>query len=247
MLLFYIRHGDPIYNPDSLTPLGHRQAESVAKRLALFGIDEIYVSSSIRARETAQPTCEMLGKEAIVLDWLHESYAQKELFVELPSKKHTWIWSHPYYSRLLTSREVRKMGYRWYEHPEFAEIHPEISLDRIGKNLDELLTSLGVIHDREHGDYTIEPSASNKRIAVFAHEGVGKLLMSELLDIPFTMYAPNFDMKHTGMSVIAFDEGNDWSRNGHARARVLTLSNDSHLYRDGLPMVHESMALNERY
>ena len=43
MLLFYIRHGDPIYNPDSLTPLGHRQAESVAKRLSMFGIDEMTV------------------------------------------------------------------------------------------------------------------------------------------------------------------------------------------------------------
>ena len=26
MFLYYIRHGDPIYNPDSLTPLGQRQA-----------------------------------------------------------------------------------------------------------------------------------------------------------------------------------------------------------------------------
>lgn len=38
MLLFYVRHGDPIYNPDSLTPLGERQAEAVAKRLALHGV-----------------------------------------------------------------------------------------------------------------------------------------------------------------------------------------------------------------
>ena len=57
MILFYVRHGDPIYNPDQLTPLGHRQAESVAKRLALFGIDEIYASTSTRAMQTAQPTC----------------------------------------------------------------------------------------------------------------------------------------------------------------------------------------------
>ena len=41
MLLFYVRHGDPIYDPDMLTPLGKRQAESVAKRLAMYGIDEI--------------------------------------------------------------------------------------------------------------------------------------------------------------------------------------------------------------
>ena len=33
MLLFYIRHGDPVYDPDSLTPLGLKQAEAVAKRL----------------------------------------------------------------------------------------------------------------------------------------------------------------------------------------------------------------------
>ena len=33
MLFFYVRHGDPIYNPDSLTPLGQRQAEAVGKRL----------------------------------------------------------------------------------------------------------------------------------------------------------------------------------------------------------------------
>ena len=41
MLLFYVRHGDPIYEPDQLTPLGEQQAEAVARRLALFGVDEI--------------------------------------------------------------------------------------------------------------------------------------------------------------------------------------------------------------
>ena len=28
MIFYYIRHGDPIYNPNGLTPLGARQAES---------------------------------------------------------------------------------------------------------------------------------------------------------------------------------------------------------------------------
>ena len=32
MLFFYIRHGDPIYSPDSLTPLGRRQAEALGRR-----------------------------------------------------------------------------------------------------------------------------------------------------------------------------------------------------------------------
>ena len=46
MLLFYVRHGDPIYDPDSLTPLGLKQADALAKRLCRYGIDEIYSSSS---------------------------------------------------------------------------------------------------------------------------------------------------------------------------------------------------------
>ena len=31
MLLYIVRHGDPIYNPDSLTPKGHLQAKALAK------------------------------------------------------------------------------------------------------------------------------------------------------------------------------------------------------------------------
>ena len=33
MLLFYVRHGDPIYNPDSLTELGIKQAEALVIRM----------------------------------------------------------------------------------------------------------------------------------------------------------------------------------------------------------------------
>ena len=74
MILYYIRHGDPIYNPDSLTELGHKQAKALSDRLKLYGLDEVYVSSSNRARQTAEPTCFALGKEPIVLDWANEAY-----------------------------------------------------------------------------------------------------------------------------------------------------------------------------
>ena len=71
--------------------------------------------------------------------------------------------------------------------------------------------------------------------------------MSELLDIPFPYYATHFEMKHTGMTVISFDEGRRYSFDGYARPRVLTVSNDSHLYRDGIPTNHASTLLRERY
>ena len=40
MLFIYIRHGEPIYEPDDLTELGRLQAEAVAKRLAEIGVDK---------------------------------------------------------------------------------------------------------------------------------------------------------------------------------------------------------------
>ena len=75
MLLFYVRHGDPIYSPDELTPLGSRQAESVARRLSLYGVDRIYASTSNRAKQTAQPLCEILKKEMTLLDCANEGHA----------------------------------------------------------------------------------------------------------------------------------------------------------------------------
>ena len=83
MLLYYIRHGDPTYDPDELTPLGKRQAEAVARRLSQYGLDEIYVSSSNRAQETCRPTCEILKKVPVTLDWTNEKYAWRQLTPEL--------------------------------------------------------------------------------------------------------------------------------------------------------------------
>ena len=248
MLLFYIRHGDPIYHPDNLTPLGLRQAESVAKRLALFGIDEVYSSSSIRAQLTAQPTAEITKKEVKILDWMHEDNASEYLKYQAP-KKEMWCWAHPKYSQILASREVREMGENWFDHPAFADRPIRKSFEKICGDFDNWLASLGLEHDKDKGMYKVtSPDAKNKRIALFAHEGMGKIVMSHIFDLPFPSYSVHFEMKHTGVTVISFDEGiGEYTFDGYARARMLTLSNDSHLYRDGLPTNHQSASLRERY
>ena len=89
MLFFYIRHGDPIYKPNQLTPLGHRQAEAVAKRLAVYGVDKIYSSPSNRAIQTAQPTCELLKKEMEILDFTDEALAIQEFTLQLDGRTQT--------------------------------------------------------------------------------------------------------------------------------------------------------------
>ena len=251
MLLFYVRHGDPIYDPDQLTPLGERQAESVAHRLALFGIDEVYSSTSTRAMQTAQPTCELLHKELKTLDFLNENYLDKVLQLPVPGKKSVWVWSHPVYGPLLARRDVRELGDRWYEHPELKDFHFERALHPIYQSLDEFIASYGYEHDTELGLYRVRERQYEKRIAIFAHESIGKIFMSHLLDIPYPYYAAHFEMKHTGVTAIRFDDGasapGDTVPREYARARVLTLSNDSHLFRDGLPLTHTSGRIRDKY
>jgi len=245
MLLFYIRHGDPIYSPDQLTPLGRRQADAVARRLALFGIDKVFSSDSTRAMQTAQPTCELLNRKKAVMPCFNEALAYSQMTVyrdpiyedEIHLKKiDCWPWTHPELRRILLSKEVRDMGDRWYEHPDvlkFRDFKPAI--DRMATETDAWLDSLGYHHDREHASYSVTSENPDERIALFAHEGVGKLFLSHILDIPFPLYSMHFELQHSGMTVIEFRTWKD----GLTHARVLTLSNDSHLYRDGLPLDYQ--------
>ena len=233
MILYYVRHGDPIYNPNMLTPLGQRQAEEVAKRLALYGVDEIYASPSNRAKQTAIPTSELLKLEIKEADFADEEHAWRELTCErLDGKGITWLFQHREKRALFNSPEVRSLGTEWYKHPEFAKY--ENGIKRVDRATDEFLHSLGYEHDRVNARYNVI-SPNEKRIALFAHQGFGLAFFASLLDIPYPLFSTRFDMTHTGVTVIEFaDEG------GYSYPTVLSLSNDSHLYKSGLPTKYQN-------
>lgn len=62
-------HGDPELHPD-----GERQAELVAERLAVEGIDAIYVTTLVRTHQTATPLAARLGLELRVEPDLREVF-----------------------------------------------------------------------------------------------------------------------------------------------------------------------------
>lgn len=230
MIFYYIRHGDPIYNPDSLTPLGERQAEALAKRLALYGLDEIYSSTSNRAIMTAKPTCEILKKEATLLDFTNEGHAWRELSLKNEDGiPYMFLAAHPEIKALFTSKEIRDLGDNWFDHPRFLGKGYDKGIARIYDNGDAFLESLGYEHIRYTGRYKVK-EPNNKRVALFAHHGFGTAFLSCMLDIPYPAFATHFCMCHSGMTVIEFKE-----ENGYAIPKILTLSSDSHLYREGLP------------
>ena len=226
MIFFYIRHGDPIYDPDLLTPLGERQAEAVGKRLALYGVDKIYASTSNRAILTSRPTCELLHKEAELLDFCNERYVWDEFTVIKDGVK-KWLFHDEETRQLFTEPEIISLGFKWYEHPQFTT--HKAGVDRVYDEADKLFLSLGYEHIRGTGKYKVV-KPNDERAALFAHQGFGLTFLSTILDIPYPVFATHFDMCHSGMTAIEFKE-----ENGFAIPRVMTLSSDSHIYKEGLP------------
>lgn len=226
MLFFYIRHGDPVYEPDSLTPLGERQAAALSKRLARCGIDEIYSSASNRAYMTALPTAQLLGKEITKLEWAREDYAWAQLAV----KPGGWAFQSEKYRRLFASREIRSLGKDWTRHPSFAGTKFEEGIDRIQKESDRFFEQLGYRHNAEDGCYNCDMENDNRKIAFFAHQGFGLAFLSCILDIPYPEFCTHFDLCHSSMTVIDFGVSDKI-----AVPKVLELSNDSHIYAEGLP------------
>ena len=82
MRLLLLRHGQTHGNTAGaldtaapgldLTDLGRRQAEAAARALAEDGVDQVFVSTLTRTRQTAEPLARELGLEICELDGLRE-------------------------------------------------------------------------------------------------------------------------------------------------------------------------------
>ncbi len=235
MVFLYVRHGNPIYNPDSLTPLGVRQAEAVCKRLALSRVDRIYASSSIRAQQTAKPLSELLGKPIEELAFATENLAWRDFAPPIAENRCMWAFQNKEYRDLFHSAEVRALGFEWYKAPSLVARYDFSSgMERVYRESDAFFASLGYEHERYTGRYCVIKK-NNERVALFAHQGFGLAFLSAVLDIPYPVFCTQFDMCHTGVTKIDFEE-----ENGYAIPRVCTLSDTGHLYREGFPITPDS-------
>ena len=231
MLLYIIRHGDPTYNPDALTPLGLRMAEAVGRRLSVHGLDEIYSSPLNRARQTAQPACEMLKLEMHIEDWTSEALAWEDFSCIQPSGYQGWAFagknaylrSHPEY-----------LGEKWYEAPMFAETNAKAGFERIVAASDEFLARQGYV--REGGIYHVTKE-NKKRVAVFCHYGFGSTWTAVLQNLYPTQVWSSQDISTTGVTLFHFG-----SEAGKDTVPVMKMLSDlSHLYAERLPFRYNAV------
>ena len=231
MLLYIVRHGEPIYGPDTLTELGREQARAVADRFAIHGLDRIYSSPQGRARETAQPPADRLGLDVTILPWTREIWP--ELALPQPDGSLRFAMGLP--GSCLRSEENHDLGEKWHEMEVLKPIEAKKAYEEIVvENSDILLRSLGYKRERE-GVYKILHE-NNERIALFCHGGFTLTWLPHLLAIPPHLFWASFAVTHTGVTLIEFkDDGT-----GHACPKCLFFGDMAHILQSGLPYLYNN-------
>ncbi len=215
MKIIFVRHGHPDYEHDCLTDLGHEQAEKAAIRLKNEGISEIYTSSCGRAYETALHTAKILNKEVTKLDFIREIKWGSSDGNEVYKDGHPWD----------TSLYAISLGYSlmdesWTKNPPFSNNVVFSEIERVGRQTDEWLMSLG--YQREGDNYRVIGDNTEKTIALFSHGGSSSALFSHLLNLPFFYLCRALCPDFTAITVISLSD-----EKGTLTAPMIELANDS--------------------
>ncbi len=230
MLLYLVRHGDPVYATDSLTERGMLQAEAVAKRMAAEKIDELYCSPMGRARLTAEPTCRLLGLDCKIEEWTHEIYPG-DLYTPFPDgvKKSLTRVQNTYYRE---NGNIDISYYDSYSCPGFDMSNMKEAVSYIEEHGKEFLQRLG--YKEENGIFRIlEPN--DKKIALFCHGAFTRAWLSVLLHIPIHIVWSGMGITHTGITLIEFKN----NENGYTAPKCLYISDIGHLYAHGPDTIYD--------
>ena len=222
MNIVIIRHADPDYSIDSLTPQGIIEAELLSRRISEMDISNIYCSPLGRARATAQPTLEKMGREAEILDWLREFPA--EVVEESGEKDVVWDRMPAVWTKYPES--YTKDG--WYNTPVYEDTDVKECYDIVCKGFDELLAKHG--YKKEKGYYRAV-SPNRDTIVLFCHFGVECVLLSRIWNISPMIPWHGMVCLPTGVTVLTTEEREE----GIAYFRCSRFGDLSHLDKEGVP------------
>lgn len=244
MRLLFIRHGDPNYELDALTPEGKIEAECLAKHIDYWNIDDIYLSPLGRAQETASYSIRALEEQrgtkidTVTLPWIREFNA----LVDVPANNE---YLNMYPNALNPDKTLRK-HIVWDIVPGFLNDHPEYYDSKAWKEsqlaketdlleqyswvvngIDEVLASYGYVRDGMN--YRVEKECT-KTIAFFCHFGVTSVILSHLMNTsPFTLLQGTI-IAPTSVTEVITEE----RQQGIASFRTWKMGDVSHLIMEGV-------------
>ncbi len=218
MKLLIVRHGDPDYSIDSLTPKGWKEVEYLAERLAALDVKEFYVSPKGRAKDTAAPTLKKMGRTAIEKEWLRE-FEGSILRPDAEGRMIAWDWLPQDWMR----RPVLYDKDHWMEDPIMEEGGIRQEYEWVTDHFDQLLAEHGYV--REENYYRVK-APNNDTIVFFCHFGLECVLLSHLLGISPVVLWHGLCAAPSSVTTVTTEE----RRKGIASFRVNAFGDISHLY-----------------
>lgn len=175
MRILLIRHAEPDYTVDSLTPKGRVEAELLSQRLVRYDIRDFYVSPLGRARDTAACTLGKLERTAEVLPWLAE-FRGRCADPETGRKRLPWDLPPRFWSALPGAHDIRS----WTDAPLFSGSDVGDIWRETTAGADQLLSRYGF---RKDGPVWTGGPNTRDTIALFCHFGISMAFAAYLMDL----------------------------------------------------------------
>lgn len=218
MKLIIIRHGDPNYVLDTLTPGGWEEAELLSRRISRLDVKDFYVSPLGRAQDTASVTLKKMGRTAETMDWLREF----PINVVKPGEEQQdvlWDWKPADWTAVPEFFDKDK----WMDVPIFAAAGVREGIKKVTDGLDALLARHGYVRN---GLYYKAERANEDTIVFFCHFGLECVLLGHLLNVSPMILWHGFCAAPTSVTTVYTEE----RREGEASFRVASFGDVSHLY-----------------
>ncbi len=221
MKILIIRHADPDYSIDSLTPTGREEAKTLVPRLEKLDVKAFYCSPFGRAKDTASFTLRAMDREAEILPWLKE-------FGELirkPGQDHlscVWDWLPADWTA--DPRCFHKTD--WLETEFAAPYDVKKQIDWVYGGLDALIAKHGYVRQ---GNLYRADAPNEDTIVLFCHFGLECVLLSRLLNISPMVLWHGTAAAPASVTTLVTEE----RRPGIAYFRMTAFGDTSHLYAVG--------------
>ena len=218
MRLIFVRHGDPDYEHDSVTPKGRREIALLAGMLRSVTADAVCLSPLGRAQETARATLALTGQEGTTYPWLREF--DTPLSLPGTGEKHLF-WD--FLPSFLEEHPALYDAQAWRREPFVAESAVPQKYDEVCAGLDALLASHGYVREGRHYRVVRE---NKKTLLFFCHFGVTGILLSHLFGIAPVPLLQHFIAAPTSVTTLRTEE----REQGIASFRCAAYGDVSHLY-----------------
>ena len=223
MKLLLIRHAEPDYTVDGLTPKGKVEAALLAERLLKLPIGDCYQSPKGRAMATAAAYLSRSGKTAETLPWLQE-FRGTAFDPEAGKMRICWDYKPRQWSACPEMLSVDT----WTQTPIFQGSNVPQVWQETTEGMDALMARYGY---RKDGQVWLCEKNTEDTLALFCHFGMSMAILGYLTNISPIVLWHCFGMQPSSVTMVMTEE----RKPGEVSWRCVKVGDLTHLEANGEP------------